>query len=321
MILGRKLRLLAFVLAGAAVAATGPAAAQTKVTGGVAAFNEALLPVFTARDKGWFKDEGIDLELVDFKGGGPAVQALAGGSIDVCFCAADHVIRLRARRLPAVILIGLDTFHSYALVAKADAPYKDLADLKGKRIGITAPGSLTDNTIRYSIKTLGLNPDRDFELSGAGGGAAMQAAIDSDRVGAGLAILTDIANMMRKPGAYKIVLDYRTLPYPSFAGLALESWVKSNPKAARGFARAVAKAMDALDKDPKLAEAMIAKMYPNFSPELAAEVARSAVARAPKGGIVTAESIDNLNKIVIASDDSLKPVTLEQAFDASLLKN
>jgi len=313
--------LTAFVLAISLAMGAGNAAAQTKVTAGVAAYNEALLPVYTATEKGYFKDEGIALELVDFKGGGPAVQALAGGSIDICFCAADHVIRLRARRQPAQILIGLDTFHSYALVAKADSPYATLADLKGKRIGITAPGSLTDNTIRYSIKALGLNPDRDFEISGAGGGASMQAAIDSDRVGAGLVILTDVVNMMRKPGAYKIVLDYRALPYPSFAAIALETFAKNNSKAARGFARAVARALVDLVRDPKLAEAVIAKMYPNFMPELAAEVAKSAVARAPAGGIVTAESIANLNKIVLASDDSLQPVTLEQAFDASLLKD
>jgi len=314
-----KYGLIALAFAASHTAAL-PAQAQTKVTGGVAAFNEALLPVYTAKEKGYYTAEGIALEFVDFKGGGPAVQALAGGSIDVCFCAADHVIRLRARRQPAVILVGLDTYHSYALVAKSDNPAKSLADLKGKRIGITTPGSLTDNTIRYSIKELGLNPDRDFELSGAGGGASMKAAIDSDRVAAGLAILTDVANMMKTPGAYKVVLDYRTLPYPSFAALSLESFVKSNPKAASGFARATAKAIDELSKDPELAKAMIQKMYPNFSPELAAEVAKSSVERTPKGGFVTKESIDNLNKIVLATDDTLKPVTLEQAFDASLLK-
>lgn len=298
-----------------------PAMAQTKVTAGIAAFNEALLPVYAAQEKGYFADEGIALELVNFKGGGPAVQALAGASIDICFCAADHVIRLRTHHQPALVLIGLDTFHSYALVAKADAPYSQLADLKGKRIGITAPGSLTDNTIRYSIKELGLNPDRDFEITGAGGGASMQAAIDSGQVAAGLAILTDVTNMFRKQGAYKIVVDYRSLPYPSFAAIALESFVKGNPKVARGFVRAVAKGIGDVNRDPKLAETIIAKMYPTFTPELVADVARSAVARAPKGGFVTAASIENLNKIVLATDDTLKPVTLDEAFDAALLKD
>ena len=70
---------------GALALAALPAQAQTKVTGGVAAYNEALLPVYAARDLGYFEKEGITLDLVDFKGGGPAVQALAGGSIDICF--------------------------------------------------------------------------------------------------------------------------------------------------------------------------------------------------------------------------------------------
>ncbi|MBX9739555.1 MAG: ABC transporter substrate-binding protein [Beijerinckiaceae bacterium] len=298
-----------------------PAQAQTKVTAGVAAFNEALLPVFTAREKGYFKAEGLDVEMVDFKGGAPAVQALAGGSIDVCFCAADHVIRLRARRQPALVLVGLDAFHSYALIAKQDAPYTNLASLKGKRVGITSPGSFTDNTIRYSMKALGLNPERDFEITGAGGGATMQAALDTDRIAAGMFILTDIANIMQKAGAYKVVEDYRALPYPSFAAIALESYVKNSPKAAKGFARAVAKAMAELEKDPALGRAVLAKMFPTFSPQLVAEVAKSAIERAPKGGIVSAESIENLNKIVLATDDTLKAVTLQEAFDASVLKD
>lgn len=305
----------------AGLASTAPAFAQTKMTAGVAAFNEALLPVYTAKEKGYFTAEGIDVEMVDFKGGGPAVQALAGGSIDICFCAADHVIRLRARRQPAVVLIGLDTFHSYALVSKADNPAKSLADLKGKTIGITSPGSLTDNTIRYSMKELGLNPERDFQITGAGGGATMQAAIDTDRIAAGMVILTDMANMFQKQGAYKIVQDYRTLPYPSFAAISLESFVKDKPKVAKSFVRAVAKAMGDLEKDPVLAKTVLAKMFPTFTPALAEEVAKSAVARAPKGGIVSAESIENLNKIVLATDDTLKPVTLQEAFDASLLKD
>ncbi len=316
-----RTRMISTLAAVSAMAlATFPAWAQTKVTGGVAAFNEALLPVYTARDLGYFEKEGISLELVDFKGGGPAVQALAAKSIDICFCAADHIIRLRARNMPAVILVGLDTFHSYALVAKAGSPYTDLASLKGKRVAITSPGSLTDNTIRFSMKEIGLNPDRDFEITGAGGGATMQAAIDSDRVAAGLVILTDMANMFQKQGAYKIITDYRELPYPSFAALSLESFVKDDPKAAKGFARAVAKAIDALAKDPELAKQQLAKMFPSFTPELVAQVAKSAVERTPRGGIVSAASIDNLNKIVLSTDDTLKPVTLTQAFDASLLK-
>ena len=298
-----------------------PAQAQTKVTGGIAAFNEALLPVFTAREKGYFEAEGFSLDLVDFKGGGPAVQALAAGSIDICVCAADHVIRLRARRRPALVLVGLDEFHSYALVSKASAPFTDLVSLKGKKIGITAPGSLTDNTIRASIKALGLNPDRDFEIISGGVGATMQAAIDFDRIDAGLVIVTDFANMSQKKGAYKVVVDYREMPYPSFDALVLASFVQARPKEAKGFAKAVLRAMADLQADPELGRRILAGMFPNFSSDLVAEVAKSAIARAPKGGVVSADSLESLNKIVLSSDDTLKAITMQEAFDPSLLKD
>jgi len=308
------------VVAAALAAFSLPALAQTKIIAGTAAFNEALLPVYAAQEKGYFKEVGIEVEMPAFKGGGPAVQALVSGSIDMCLCAADHVVRLKARRQPAKILVGLDEFHSYALIAKAGAPYADLKSLKGKRIGITAPGSLTDNTLRYAIVQAGLNPDRDFEIIGAGGGAPMQAAIDTGQVEAGLMITTDIVNVFQKAGAYKVVVDYRNLPYPSFGAIVLDSWIASHPKQAKDFAQAVVKAAVDLKKDPAFAAAVIAKMYPNFTPALSAEVAKSAVSRMPGGGLVNAESIKNLNDIVTATDDTLKPVTLQEAFDASLLK-
>ncbi|MEP9375372.1 ABC transporter substrate-binding protein [Aquabacter sp. CN5-332] len=317
-----KASLQTFALATAALAALGTAAvAQTKITAGTASFNEALLPIYTAQEKGYFKDVGLAVEMVAFKGGGPAVQALVSGSIDMCLCAADHVVRLKARRQPAKILVGLDEFHSYALVAKADFPFKDYKEMKGKKLGITSPGSLTDNTLRYSIAKAGMSAERDFEIIGTGGGAPMTAAIDSGQLDAGLLITTDVVAMLQKAGAYKVVVDYRQMPYASFGAIVLDSWVKAHPKEAKDFAQAVVKAIGDLKKDPKLAADITAKMYPNFSPELAAEVAKSAVSRMPNGGVVSAESIKNLNDIVTATDDTLKPVTLEEAFDAKLISN
>lgn len=311
---------LAAAVAAIAVLCAVPAAAQTKIRAGVAAYNEALLPVVVAQEQGYLKAEKIEVELINFKGGGPTVQAFVGGSVDLCMCAADHVVRLRSRNQPAIVLIGLDAFHSYALIGKANGP-ADLAALKGKTVGITSPGSLTDNTLRYAISELKLNPDRDFQIVGAGVGGAMISAIESGKVDAGMAILTDIAFMMQKKGVFKVVKEFRDMPYPSFAALALESWVAKNPEAARGFNRAVRKAMADLRRDPALGRATIKKMYPNFSDDLAAEVSKSAIERAPQGGLLSAESIRNLNSIVTTADTSLKPVAYGDAVKPDLLRD
>src|SRR5688500_8302349 len=84
-----------------------PAAAQTVLKFGVASVNEGLLPLRVANDQGFFKEAGITAEFIDFRGGGPTVQAFAGGSVDFCVCAADHVIRLSSRGLDARIIVGL----------------------------------------------------------------------------------------------------------------------------------------------------------------------------------------------------------------------
>ena len=295
-----------------------PVEAQTKIRGGVAAYNEALLPVITAQEKGYFRDEKVEVELVNFKGGGPAVQAFVGGSVELCFCAADHAVRLRNRNLPTIILLGLDDRHSYALVGKAAAPYKSLADLKGRTLGITAPGSFTDNTLRHSIIELKLEPDQDFKIVGVGGGAPMQAAIDSGRIDAGMVILSEIEFMMQKQGVYRIVQDYRDMPYPSYAALALESWVDKNPEAARGFNRAMRKAMAELARDPALGVAMAKKMYPHYSDQLAAQAAKTAISRMPKNGLMDAGAIKNLNGIMLSADKSLKPVSVSDVVKPNL---
>jgi NitT/TauT family transport system substrate-binding protein len=318
-----KLAFATKTLAAAVIAMSahaGAAQAQTKIRAGTASFNEALMPIYAAQEKGYYKEAGIEVEMTNFRGGAPAIQALVSGGIEMCLCAADHIVRLKGRRMPAQILVGLDEFHSYAIVAKASTPFTNLESLKGKRIGITAPGSLTDNTLRYSMVSSGFRPERDFEIMGTGGGGPMIAAIDTGQVDAGMLITTDIENIMQKPGAYKVVIEYRDMPYASFGALVLQSWVKANPKDAAAFAKATVRAIEDLKKDPKFAVSVIQKMYPSFSPELAAAVAKSAVQRTPNGGIVSAASLENLNKIVTATDKSLTPVSLDEAFDASLVK-
>src|SRR5215207_170949 len=136
---GRHLALLAVAAIGCAVPSAGRA--DTVLKFGVASVNEGLLPLRLASEQGFLKAEGITAEFIDFRGGGPTVQAFAGGSVDFCICAADHVLRLSNRGLDARIIVGLDEHHSYALLAKADSPYTDIKSLKGKSIGITSPGS------------------------------------------------------------------------------------------------------------------------------------------------------------------------------------
>src|SRR3546814_11151120 len=120
-----------------------------------------------ARMNAYFKDEGLDAKVVDFAGGSKALQAVVGGSADVVSGAFEHTIFLQAKgqmyrtfaqqgRAPMIVL-GVST--------KTMAGYKTPADLKGKKIGVTEPGSSTNRMPRFFLSKHGLKPNDVAYLS------------------------------------------------------------------------------------------------------------------------------------------------------------
>jgi len=225
-----------------------------------------------------FEAEGITAEIVDFDGGGPAVQALAGGGVDLCICAGDHALRLASRGLGGAVLVALLDKHPYSLLAPVDSPASDLASLRGKAVGVTSPGSLTDNTLRFVIQKLGLKPDTDYEIIAAGTGASMRAAIERGSVAAGMFTTPDVQAYMAT-GKYKFVADFRNLDYMALDLVAVGSWLKANDATAHAVARAIVKAEKLIQADPKAVEAAVHERFPTLSPELVVTVAHDAAER------------------------------------------
>jgi len=303
---GRGLAAVAAVALGLTLSV--PAFAETVLKFGVASVNEGLLPIRIANDQGYLKAEGIGVEFIDFRGGGPAVQAFASGSVDFCICAADHVLRLANRGLDVRIIVGLDEHHSYALIGKADSPYTDFKSLKGKRIGITSPGSLTDNTVRWAIQQAGLQAERDFQIVSTGGGAAMRAALETAQVDAGAVVTTEVADYLRT-GKFKIVTDWRPTRYASLVVIGRQRWVDANPALAKGLVKAVAKAAQLIQTDTAATVSSVKLLYPNYSDAQALEVAEAAKERLSKDGSVSPEGFETMQEVVLLSDASLKKVS------------
>jgi NitT/TauT family transport system substrate-binding protein len=256
----------------------GSLQAATALRIGSAQVSIASIPVVVAIQQKLFEAEGLDAEIIDFDGGGPAVQALAGGGIDLCICAGDHALRLASRGLGGAVLVALLDKHPYSLLAPAGSPATDLASLRGKAVGITSPGSLTDNTLRFVIRKLGLNPDSDYEIIAAGTGASMRAAIERGSVVAGMFTTPDVQAYMAT-GKYKFVADFRDLDYMALDLIVVGSWLKANDATAHAVARAIVKAEKLIQTDPKAVEAAVHERFPTLSPELVVTVAHDAAER------------------------------------------
>src|SRR5437588_12091055 len=132
---------LALSVAGAAHGQTPEKKSLTLGVGGKTALY--YLPLTICERLGHFKEQGLDVAINDFRGGAQSLQALVGGSADVVTGAYEHTIRMQAKGQDVRALIELGRFPGIVLGIRKDraATYKSFADLKGMRIGVSAPGS------------------------------------------------------------------------------------------------------------------------------------------------------------------------------------
>jgi NitT/TauT family transport system substrate-binding protein len=168
-----------------------PAAfAAEKVTvgvGGVALM--VYLPTMLAKAKGFFAEEGLDVEILDIKGGGSqAASALIGGSVDFSANAIDHAIKAKTQGKDLVAVHSHVRLPVMGLVvaSKYKGVIKSIADLKGRPVGVTSPGSQTHMVLGYLLVKNGVKPD-EVQVTGAGGNT-MPLAIEKDSVHAGMMV-------------------------------------------------------------------------------------------------------------------------------------
>lgn len=233
-----------------------------------------------AQQLGYYEEEGINAELVDFQGGSRALEALLGGSVDVVSGFYDHTIQLAAqdRQLKSFVTMlrypGLVLIVSPATKKQIDS----IEDLKGAIVGVTAPGSSTHLFANYLLVKHGLTPD-DISVSAIGATASAVAAMEQGQVDAGVLVDPAVTQLVARHPDLKILADTRTGEgvreafgsdtYPAAVLYSHSSWLEENPEAARRLARAIVRTLEWIHTHS--AEEIAAKMPENFrgdDPEL-----------------------------------------------------
>ena len=202
---------LAGALPGEASAQKAGAPEKAKVTLGVG--GKPLLyylPLTIAERRGFFKEEGLDVEINDFGGGAKSLQALIGGSVDVVTGAYEHTIRMQAKGQDILAVCELGRFPAIVIGVKTEkaGEIKSIADLKGRKVGVTAPGSSTAITMQYALVKAGLRPN-DVAYIGIGGGAGAVAAMQKGEIDA-ISHLDPVVAKLEGDGAIKVLIDTRT---------------------------------------------------------------------------------------------------------------
>ena len=133
-------------LASLAAAASAPAAfAETSLTVGKAnATSDAIIPVNIGDELGIFKKHGLNLKIIDFGGGSKMAQAMAAGSIDIGDGAGTEMAFTAKGGPMLAVCESTGPAPFLGVGVPWDSPVKTLDDLKGKKIGVSSPGSFSD---------------------------------------------------------------------------------------------------------------------------------------------------------------------------------
>jgi NitT/TauT family transport system substrate-binding protein len=249
----KLMQIAAVVLAGA-LASTAHAQLEKKdvhiAVGGKNAFY--YLPLTIAEQLGYFKDAGLEVKISDFAGGSAALRAVVGGSAEVVSGAYEHTISLQGKKqyFRAFVLQGRLPQIALALSPAKAATFHSYRDLKGLKIGVSAPGSSTHNLVKQLLSKAGLDPDKDVAIVGVGIGAAAIAAMKSGQID-GISNVDPVMTKLEMDGAARVVADTRTLkgtqqvwgaPLPAGCLYAPETFVQKYPHVVQALANAIVRA-------------------------------------------------------------------------------
>ncbi len=236
------------------------------------------LPLSVAHLKGYFKDEGLDVTIADFAGGSKALQAVVGGSADVVSGAFEHTINLQAKgqyyrafaqqgRAPMIVL---------AVSKQTLGNYRSPADLKGRKIGVTAPGSSTNMMASFFLAQHGIKPT-EASFIGVGAGAGAVTAMRSGQIDA-MSNLDPVISTLLKEDAVQIIADTRTLKdtvqifggnMPSGCLYTSQAFIDAHPNTTQALANAMVRADKWIQSaGPDEIAALVPKTYLLGDPEL-----------------------------------------------------
>jgi NitT/TauT family transport system substrate-binding protein len=225
---------------------------KTKVS--IAVGGKALvyyLPLTIAEVRGYFKDEGLDVSIADFAGGAKALQAVVGGSADVCSGAFEHALNLQSKGqfYRDFVLQGRAPMIGFGVSTKTMPNYKSPADLKGKKIGVTAPGSSTNMVVNFFLAKHGLKAS-DVSIIGVGAGAGAVTALRTGQIDA-MSNTDPVVTLLEKSGDMKVIVDTRTLKdtreifggnMPAGCLYASQQYIDANPNTIQALANAMVRA-------------------------------------------------------------------------------
>jgi NitT/TauT family transport system substrate-binding protein len=246
----------------AAAVAAGPAPtappAPVKVNAAYSAPSGAQIVILLAEHAGLYREQGLDVEL-SLLTGDAAIQSLVAGQLAFTAIPGSQVVNAAAGGAPIVTVAQeMDTV---GMAIHSNPAIGDLAGLRGKRLGITTPGTLTDLIARVMARQLGFQLGDDLVLVNVGNVADMVPAMTAGAIDA--AVMSMPSSLRARDAGFPELVDVATLgPAARIIHTALASrrdYLAEQPETARRFVAAYAAAVRRAREDPATAQAALQK--------------------------------------------------------------
>ena len=232
------------------------------------------LPTTLARELGFYREEGVEVELQDHAGGSKALQAMVGGSADVVSGFYDHTIQMAAENREFLAFVTILRYPGLVLATSPQTSVTKIADLKGKVAGVTTPGSSSHMLLTFLLHRNGVAADA-VSVTGIGGAATAVAAVERGTVDAGMMSDPAFTILQRRAPGVRLLADLRTAEgvkaaldahsYPASVLYTSGEWMRANRESAARLARAIKRTLEWMQTHS--AEEIADKTPPDFRGE------------------------------------------------------
>ena len=241
------------------VAATSGGAAEglQKLRVAYAAITAAFSIPWIAKEAGIFQRHGLDVELVYIASGSRAIQTLLGGSIDVAAIGGPGGVDAK--------LAGADTVYiaipvnQVLVFTVAEPRIQRVEELRGKSIGVTRVGTVTDFFTRVFLRQNGLVPDRDVMIRQMGGLPEIVAGLKAGQIDGGTFGFPAVLHA--KAAGFHVLVDYNVqgFRYPLSSVVVTEKLLRTRESAVRAFLESHIEGVHRFKTDPNFATKVIGK--------------------------------------------------------------
>jgi NitT/TauT family transport system substrate-binding protein len=267
--------LAAVALAALATTASAQAPRKVVIAAGTQVLNSSYPYLMMPLALGYWKEEGLDVEVIPAGGSAQSIQQVLGKSADFAEVNSSSFLEAVAKGAPVRAAMA-NTTVDWSLVAPTAGPVKSIADFKGKSIGVSSLGTGGIPLLKAYLRANGLDPDKDVSLQPVGFGAMALQALNAGRVD-GLMYWASAVASFESAGAnlrYFRAPEWKT--YADFSLVTSEATLSGDPKLVEAVVRGMAKASYFTVSNPECARRMFWKQFPQLKGAGADDAAKAA---------------------------------------------